>query len=106
MARDYEQFPDDENGDVLFRMMEHGDNLSKRREINFSVVFPTDDAALEFAVHLLKNGQKVSLSPNEVTAHPNMIPSHDNITGYENLLAKDAAKWDGRNDGWGSFQQD
>lgn len=105
MARDYEQFPDDENGDVLFRMKEHGDNLSKRREVNFSVVFPTDEAALEFAVHLLKNGQKVSLSPNEVTAHPNMIPSHENITGYENLLATDAAKWDGRNDGWGSFQQ-
>ncbi len=48
MARDYEVFPDDENGDVLWRMHEHGDNLSKQREIDFCVIFPTEESAMEF----------------------------------------------------------
>ncbi len=114
MKRDFEHFPDDENGDVLWRMKENGDNLSVEREIDFSVIFPTEDAALEFAVHLLKNDQKVSFSaypehdelPWQVQAHPFMAPTHEAITGYEAQLGKDAARLGGRNDGWGSMQQE
>ncbi|PWF47604.1 ribonuclease E inhibitor RraB [Massilia glaciei] len=114
MERDCKQFPYDENGDVLLRMKENGDNLSKSREIDFSVIFPTEDAALKFAIHLLKNDQKVSFSsydgddemPWQVAAHPFMEPTHENITGYENQLGDDAATFGGRNDGWGSMQQD
>jgi hypothetical protein len=114
MKRDYTRFPDDENGDVLWRMLEDGDNLSKPREIDFSVVFPTEDAALQFAVHLLRNDQKVSFSkyeehdqlPWQVHAHPLMEPTHENITGFENQLGEDAAEFGGRNDGWGSMAQD
>lgn len=114
MERDYDQFPDDENGAVLFRMKENGDDLSKPREIDFSVIFPTEDAALKFAIHLLKHDQKVSFSsyeehdemPWQVQAHPFMEPAHENITGYENQLGDDAAAFGGRNDGWGSMQQD
>lgn len=92
----------------------HGDNLAQAREVDFSVIFPTEQAALEFAVHLLRNGQKVSFSacdaneelPWEVQAHPVMEPTHENITAYEAQLGDDAAKLGGRNDGWGSFQQD
>jgi hypothetical protein len=46
MQRDYGRFPNDENGDVPWRMLEGGDNLSKPREIDFSVIFPTEGAAL------------------------------------------------------------
>jgi hypothetical protein len=49
MKRDYTKFPDDENGDVLWQMLEDGDNLSKPGEIDFSVIFPTEEAALRFA---------------------------------------------------------
>jgi len=38
-------FPADENGDVLRRMAEHGDNLSVARDIDFIVVFSDGQAA-------------------------------------------------------------
>lgn len=114
MTRDYQQYPDDENGDVLLRMAEDGDNLATAREIDFSVIFPNEEAALGFATHLLRNGQKVSMSahegnsdlPWEVTAHPVMVPTHAHVTGYENQLGTDAEPFGGRNDGWGCFAQD
>jgi Regulator of ribonuclease activity B len=84
MSRDYSIFPDDENGDVLWRMKEKGDNLKVARQINFSVIFATEATALKFAVYLLKNDQKVSFSPYEehdelpwqVEVHPMMLPTH------------------------------
>ena len=114
MSRDYEHFPDDENGDVLWEMAEGGDDLSKAREVNCSVIFPTEEAALRFAVHLLRNDQKVSFSayeehdelPWQVEAHPVMVPSHENISGYEVELAQDAKQFGGRNDGWGCYAQE
>jgi hypothetical protein len=54
MNRDYTKFPDDENGDVLWKFSQDGDNLNKRREINFSIIFPNEESALKFAVHLLR----------------------------------------------------
>ena len=114
MTRDYDRFPDDDNGDVLWRMHEAGDNLAKARAVDFSVVFPTEEAALQFAVHLLRNNQKVSFSsyeeneemPWQVQAHPMMTPTHENIGRYEQLLGDDAAEFGGRNDGWGSMRQE
>lgn len=106
-------FPDDENGQVLQYMAEQGDNLSIPREIDFAVVFPTEEAALKFAVILLRKGQKVSFSeyeegedmPWQVLAHPFMEPSYENISGYEDALAEDADELGGENDGWGCVAQ-
>jgi hypothetical protein len=114
MQRNANQFPDDENGDVLWNMHCDGDNLTTPREVDFSVIFPTEDAAMQFAVHMLKNEQKVSFSayegneelPWQVQVHVVMVPTHENISGYEAQLADDAAKFLGRNDGWGAMQQD
>ena len=114
MSRNYTQFPDDENGDVLWDMARDGDNLDKRREINFSVIFPGEDAAMAFALQLLRKGQKVSFGPYEgneqlpwqVEVHPVLLPTHEAITHYENLLARDAEPLGGQNDGWGCFAQD
>jgi len=114
MKRDYTKFPNDENGNVLWRMLEDGDNLSKPREIDFSVIFSTEEAALQFAVHLLHSDQKVSFSeyaehdelPWQVQVHPVREPTYENITGFENQLGADAAEFGGRNDGWGSMAQD
>jgi hypothetical protein len=114
MVRDYAQFPADENGDVLWRMAQAGDDLRMRREFTFSVIFPTEAAALDFAVHLLRNGQKVSFSPYvgseefpwQVEVHPVLLPTHEHITKYESLLARDASILGGRNDGWGCLQQE
>jgi nicotinamidase-related amidase len=112
--RDYEAFPDDENGDILWNMALSGDNLDIPREVDFSVIFPTEEAAIKFALHLLRNDQKVSFAsyeehdelPWQVQAHPVMEPTHENISGYEAELARDATPLGGRNDGWGCFAQD
>lgn len=42
-------FPDDENGDVLRRMERNGDDLNISRNIDFSVVFPSEAEGDEFA---------------------------------------------------------
>ena len=114
MSRNYSQFPDDENGDILWNMQQEGDNLDIPREIDFSIIFPTEQAAIQFAVELLRSDQKVSFSPYEeheelpwqVQAHPVMVPTHENISGYEHELATGAQKYGGRNDGWGCFAQE
>jgi len=113
MSRDYARFPDDENGDVLWDMSQR-DDLSKPREVDFSVIFPSEEAALKFAIHLLRSDQKVSFSayegnkelPWQVQAHAFMVPTHENITGYEEQLARGAEPLGGRNDGWGCFAQE
>ena len=110
--RDLENFPNDANGDVLRRMQADGDDLTVARDFDFSVIFPSEEAAIGFALHLLRNGQKVSLAPYpeqeelpwEVTVHPRFVPTHANITNYERLLASDASTFGGRNDGWGCMQ--
>jgi hypothetical protein len=111
MSRDFTQFPDDDNGDVLWNMHQDADVLTKQREIDFSVIFPSEDLALKFATHLLRNGQKVSFGPYEgnaqlpwqVQVHPVMLPTHKRITDFERLLDADAKPLGGRNDGWGCF---
>ena len=111
MERDFAQFPDDENGNVLWKMKQGGDNLDIPREVDFAVIFPSEQAAMDFAVRLLRYGQKVSMGqyqgveefPWQVQAHPIMVPSHEHISGYERQLGKDAAALGGRNDGWGCY---
>ena len=113
MNRDPQQFPDDDNGDTLWRMAEQGDDLSISREVDFSVIFPTEESALKFAVHLLRNEQKVSFAqyegstslPWQVQAHAMMLPTHKNISAFEALLERDSAPLGGRNDGWGCYSQ-
>lgn len=101
-------FPNDENGAMLRQMAADGDDLSVPREIGFTFIFPTEDAALKFAVLLLKHGQKVSFAEGGeqselfwlVQAHPYMVPSHENISDYENLLASEADSFGGQFIAW------
>lgn len=114
MHRDFSDFPDDENGNILWGMAKDGDKLQVPREVNFSVVFPSEQSAMTFAVHLLRNGQKVSCSEYDgkkgfswqVEAHPVMAATYENISGYEQLLGDDAKSLGGINDGWGCFSQE
>ncbi|WP_440224225.1 ribonuclease E inhibitor RraB [Dokdonella sp. MW10] len=112
--RDPHLFPDDENGEVLWRMAQDGDNLDKAREIDFSVIFPSEEAAMQFATRLLRRGEKVSFGSHEgddecpwqVEVHPVMLPTHRNVTDFENVLAMESESLAGRNDGWGCFSME
>ncbi len=111
MERDPENFPDDINGDTLWRMLENGDDLSIEREIEFTVIFPTEDDALQFGEALLINRQKILLCDNEenneypfeIVVYVYMEATHEEISGYEDLLELHATQYNGLNDGWGSL---
>ncbi|MBB3226488.1 hypothetical protein FHW69_001078 [Luteibacter sp. Sphag1AF] len=113
MTEDISFSPEDENQAVLDQMVEQGDDLSIPREFDFSVIFTSEENALEFAVHLLRSDMKVSFSeyeeseefPWQVQVHPYMLPTIENITGFETLLAEGAHPLGGENDGWGCESQ-
>lgn len=102
------KFPTDPNGNMLWHMEMEGDNLDKAREIQFSVIFPSQEKALKFGGVLLANNQKLSFCPYlqnpehpwEITAYPEMPASYDNIRSYQQLLEVHARKYDGVYDGW------
>jgi hypothetical protein len=106
-------FPDDENGDVLRRLQESGDDLSASRNIDFTVAFPGKEEAEEFAVHLQGLGYKTTVEetksvpdlPWDAVVVNHSIPTHASITAFEALLERLASPLGGRNDGWGCPRQ-
>jgi hypothetical protein len=107
------EFPDDDNGDVLRRMQDGGDDFTKPRDIDFSVVFPSESSASEFADHVRLTGLKVAIQesdaelelPWDVTVTRYMLPTHVGITEFEETLGEAAASLEERNDGWGCVRQ-
>ncbi|XQW86040.1 ribonuclease E inhibitor RraB [Thalassotalea piscium] len=108
MERDLALFPQDANGDVLWKMLLEGDDLSEIREVEFSVLFPNQELALQFGHLLLENNQKLSFCPFqgdpdypwEITAYPEMDVSYENIVAYQHLLETSSAPLQGKFDGW------
>jgi len=101
----------EENEDVLRRMRSSGNDLSQSRDINFSVVFPDETAANQFAyqfasddcsVNVRKSGCVEEL-PWDVTVTKHMYPKNEDITEFEAFLESIASSYNGRNDGWGCF---
>ena len=77
-------YPSDANGDALRRMAENGDDLSKSRNVDFSVVFADRKSAERFAEHFRGLGNEVVLEstktdrdgfPWDVTVVQHMVPS-------------------------------
>ena len=106
-------YPDDANGDALRRMEGHGDDLTKPRNIDFTVVFPDQSSAEQFAEHFRGLGLKVSVRlsrvnqdlPWDALVVKHMAPSYEEIVDFEDLLQSVAELWGGRNDGWGCFSE-
>lgn len=110
MDRDFSRFPNDDNGDVLWRLVENGDDLSIARDIDFSLDFETEQAALECGMFLFKNEYKIQLeppledepeSPWTVQVMPYMAPDHAQISHMEGYLKDVAKHFGGDCTGWG-----
>ena len=109
MTRDFERFPQDDNGDVLWQMHQDGDDLSEAHEIEYSVVFHDKDKADRCALFLLQQEQKISLfideeaDPQEwiLTIYVYMEPDYADIVELENWFTKIALEFAGEYDGWG-----
>jgi hypothetical protein len=107
------EFPGDENGDVLRRLQESGDDLSKPRDVDFTVVFPDEAAAQAFAGEIGRRGYRVAIEhtdtakefPWDVLVVRNMLPTHEGITEFEQQLEGSASRYGGRNDGWGCLSE-
>jgi len=106
-------YPDDENGDVLRRLEANGDDLSRPRAIDFTVVFPDENSAERFAEQFRSLGFSSSLefsetrkdSPWDVIVVKHMMPSHREIGDFEVQLQDVADAHGGHNDGWGCFSE-
>lgn len=109
MTRDYEQFPDDDNGNVLWQMYEDGDDLGEPHQVEFSIVFLNQEKLEQAALHLLRQEQQVSFFNDEdtvdeewvLTIHVEMIPDHADIVDLEEWFSGIAEQFDGEYDGWG-----
>lgn len=106
------QFPDDENGDVLRRMYDGGDDLSQSRMMDFCFAFPERRQALAFAGIVDDRDLEVCISYCEkremwqAIVKRHMIPRHRDITEVEMRLAARAMSVGGEPDGWGCMQVD
>ena len=108
MSRDLSLFPDDNIGDALWQMQQDNCDLDQAREVEFSVLFPSQSLALQFGQLLLENNQKLSFTPFqdneeypwEITAYPHMPPNYENISAYQALLATSCEPLQGKFDGF------
>ena len=106
-------FPDDENGAVLRRMAESGDDLSRPRKIDFTVVLPDEEAARKFAARFVDAGYETKAEqsgtvpelPWDVLVTKHMVADHADITAFEEELERTALPLGGRHDGWGCFER-
>ena len=102
--------PNDENGDILRKMIGRGDDLSKSRKIDFYFAFPEEHQARNFAQQVrLTSGLACEAARYEerdmweATVTGDMVPSHREITEFENSLDQIAQSYGGEADGWGCF---
>lgn len=108
MNRDLSFFPNDTIGDALWQMQQAGDNLDQIREVEFSVLFPSQALALQFGQLLLENNQKLSFTPFqdndeypwEITAYPDMPLNYESISAYIELLETSSSPLQGKFDGF------
>jgi len=106
-------YPNDENGDALRRMEAEGDDLTRPRDIEFTVVFPSERSAKQFVSHMRTQGYEASPEfsetvegfPWDVIVVKHMVPSYAEIGDFETMLQSAADPFGGHNDGWGSFSE-
>jgi hypothetical protein len=105
--RDLTQFPLDDNGEVLWRMASHGDKLHLPRDMDFSVVFPSEHQAEASRVFMGGRGFKTALrrftaQPDgltwDVTVTQPLTPTHSIISAFELMLEEEGAIGGGVND--------
>lgn len=101
------------NLDALKRMRSKGDDLARPRDVDFTVVFPNEGAAQEFAQHFRGLGHRTSVEfsgtvvelPWDVVVVNHMALLLEDIERFEDMLQGVASALAGRNDGWGCFSE-
>ena len=100
-------FADDQNGNILRRMYERGDDLTQARTIDFCFAFAQRGQALAFADIVDDKNLEVCISYYEeremwqAIVKRHMIPTHSEITSLESDLTTRAEQVGGQADGRG-----
>src|ERR1051325_6392703 len=87
-----QQFPNDDNVDVLHRMSANGDDLSQPRMIDFCFIFPERRQALAFTEIVDDLDKTVCISHYkerdmwQVIVQHYMLPTYKDITNMESAL--------------------
>jgi hypothetical protein len=106
-----QEFPDDENGDVLRLMAEKGIDLVSPRVVDFEHCFPDETSARKFHAAVagtVLEAKIIAPEPEksrgwEVQCKVRLTPTHAAITQTEVRLADIARELGGFPDGWGSL---
>jgi hypothetical protein len=110
-GRDRALFPEDENGDVLWQMQKSGDNLSKKRAMNFAFLFPSEQTAKAFQSKAEALGFIVDVSyfdeksSWDAECSIELAPTHMAVSKVERELSSLARLEKGKPDGWGCMSQ-
>jgi hypothetical protein len=97
----------DGNAAVLAQLEDAGSDLSKPHPLEFTLYFPTRDAAMAALPELQAQGYSSGLYDKEegqfrVVAVREAVPTPDAIDGFEAQVQAIAAAHGGEYDGWGS----
>jgi hypothetical protein len=104
------RFANDENGRVLRRMYDGGDDLTQSRVVDFCFVFSDREQALAFVRNVDDQTVETCLSWYreksmwQVVVKRDMVPEHASITAMESILTLKAKQAGGEADGWGCMQ--
>jgi hypothetical protein len=109
------QFPDDENGDVLRRLVASGFDFSRAHDVDFYAVFRSKNDAALVAKQLVEGDRSVNSLASVTTSTRNdsatelkivrtMLVTHDNISKFERYFGEICDTRGGELDGWGVVQ--
>ena len=101
----------EENADVLLRMLEDGDDLTKPRDLDFHHIFTSMAEAVAFLAAVREKGYSKAdhdfWSERNVwltAVHVHMVPDLAEITATELALNEIALSHGGEPDGWGCME--
>ncbi|MFP4356754.1 MAG: ribonuclease E inhibitor RraB [Phycisphaerae bacterium] len=104
-----DNLPDNADGDALRQLAEDGSRLDKPMEINFPVICPSQETALDIAAAAMEQDFDVDVWQDEETSEwicecsLTMVPHYDDLLGIQQALDELARPFGGKSDGWGTF---
>lgn len=106
---DLDSIPNDADGDVLRRLVEHGNDLSKFMVIDFHLVVPDEEAGKQLGELVKQAGYKPELWYDEeqdmitLQASKLMLPEYQALIDAQVELGQMALALGGTIDGWGTL---
>lgn len=102
-------FPDDDDGNVLRNLVAGGSDLSREMKIDFMINVSDETIGIIIAQKMELKGFQVSVEKDETSQRwtcyctRTMVPSYERLIGIQKMMNEIAKPYGGCSDGWGSF---